>query len=180
LRTMLSVPRLIIPRVAVAVSVRAAAIQYGDDPQPAYASTVAALSDDELPGYIETLLAYTREGSPRPTGFVPSTHPWPVESEQFLGRIHIRHRLSPSLRDEGAHLGYHVIPPHRRRGHATAMLAAALPVAAALGTDCLLLSRVDATVIHAVSRLAITRGRETRGRSVSCRHLRTVLPDRPR
>lgn len=36
--------------------------------------------------------------------------------------------------------GYQVVPPYRRRGHATAMLAAALPVAAAFEIECLLLT----------------------------------------
>ncbi len=54
--------------------------------------------------------------------------------------MHLRHRLTPALRVEGGHLGYHVVPTYRRQGHATAMLAAALPVAAALGPECLLLT----------------------------------------
>lgn len=43
----------------------------------------------------------------------------------------IRHWPTPFLRGVGGHLGYHVVPTHRRRGHATAMLSAAVPVAAA-------------------------------------------------
>jgi predicted acetyltransferase len=136
---MRSVPRLIIPRLAVAPSVRAAAIEHGD-PHSAYNGTVAGLPDDQLSSYVETLLADTRERSPRPAGYVPSTHLWWVEGDEFLGRVDIRHRLTPSLRDDGGHVGYHVVPPHRRRGHATAMLAASLPVAAALEIDCLLLT----------------------------------------
>jgi predicted acetyltransferase len=125
--------------LAVAPSVRAAAIEHGD-PHSADSATVAGLSDDQLSSYVETLLADTRERSPRPAGYVPSTHLWWVEGNEFLGRVNIRHRLTPSLRDEGGHVGYHVVPPHRRRGHATAMLAASLPVAAALEIDCLLLT----------------------------------------
>lgn len=134
------VPDLVIPRLAAAASVRAVAREHGDDPQPAYSAGVADLRDDELPAYVDRLLADTREGTPRPEGFVPSTHLWWVDATAFLGRVHIRHRLTPFLRDAGGHLGYYVVPTHRRRGHATAMLAAALPVAAALGIDCLLLT----------------------------------------
>ncbi len=133
-------PELVIPRLAAAASVRAAAREHGDDPQPAYSTGVATLRDDELSAYVDGLLADTREGTPRPEGYVPSTHLWWVEGTVFLGRIHIRHRLTPFLREAGGHVGYHVVPPHRRRGHATAMLAAALPVAEALGIDCLLLT----------------------------------------
>ncbi len=119
---------------------RAAALEHGDDPQPTYGSAVAALADDQLISYVDALLADTRERSPRPAGHVPSTHLWWVEDDQFLGRVQIRHRLTPFLREEGGHLGYHVIPPRRRRGHATAMLAAALPVAAALDINCVLVT----------------------------------------
>lgn len=133
-------PELVIPRLAAAASVRAAAREHGDDPQPAYSTGAATLRDDELSAYVDGLLADTREGTPRPEGYVPSTHLWWVEGTVFLGRIHIRHRLTPFLREAGGHVGYHVVPPHRRRGHATAMLAAALPVAEALGVDCLLLT----------------------------------------
>jgi len=133
-------PQLIVPRIPVAPSVRAAARQYGDDLQETYCGDVADLADDGLAGYVDRLLADTREGTARPSGYVPSTHLWWVDGADFLGRVHIRHRLTPFLRQVGGHLGYHVVPPYRRKGHATAMLGAALPVAAALGIECLLLT----------------------------------------
>ncbi len=133
-------PQLVVPRLSVAASVRAAAREHGDDPQPVYSGNVAGLADKELPDYVEGLLASTRENSPRPDAHVPSTHLWWVQDNTFLGRVHIRHQLTASLREVGGHLGYHVVPTHRRRGHATTMLATALPVAAALGLDCLLLT----------------------------------------
>jgi len=85
--------------------------------------------------YVGWLCAQALEESPRPAGFVPSTTLWWVSADEYLGRIVIRHRLTPRLRDYGGHIGYDVRPSARRRGHATAMLAAALPVAHALGID---------------------------------------------
>ena len=70
-----------------------------------------------------------------PANFVPMTMLWWVEGATFLGRVSIRHRLNDWLREVGGHIGYDIRPSARRRGHATAMLAAALPRAAALGID---------------------------------------------
>jgi predicted acetyltransferase len=58
-----------------------------------------------------------------------------VEGDEFLGRTSIRHRLTPALLEIGGHVGYDVRPSARRRGHATAMLQAALVVARDLGID---------------------------------------------
>ncbi|MGH3672775.1 MAG: GNAT family N-acetyltransferase [Pseudonocardiaceae bacterium] len=133
-------PELIVPCVEVAPSVRTAARDYGDDQKEIYSRAVAELTDSELTGYVEALLADAQEGSPRSAGNVPSTHLWWVEGHEFLGRVQIWHRLTPFLRDVAGHVGYHVVPPHRRQGHARAMLAATLPVANGLGIECLLIT----------------------------------------
>jgi predicted acetyltransferase len=133
-------PTLVVPCESVAPSVRAAARKYGDDAKDEYRDAVAGLEDDELTGYVGRLLADTRERTERPLGHVPSTHLWWVDGAEFLGRVQVRHRLNPFLRDIGGHVGYHVVASERRRGHATAMLAATLPVAAELGLDCLLIT----------------------------------------
>ena len=133
-------PMLVVPRLSVAPSVRDAAKVHGDDAMDLYRDAVAAMSDADLPGYVDGLLADTRERTERPVGYVPSTHLWWVDGDTFLGRLHIRHRLTPFLIQEGGHIGYHVIPSARRRGHATAMLHAGLPVAASLGIDCALIT----------------------------------------
>lgn len=72
-------------------------------------------------------------------GWVHSTSLWwvdgPEESPEYIGRMAIRHELNELLREVGGHIGYDVRRSRRRRGHATAMLRAALPVAASLGID---------------------------------------------
>lgn len=83
--------------------------------------------------YVEAVVAESLPDSPRPEGYVPATTLWWVEGDTYLARIAIRHELTPWLLEQGGHIGYDVRPSARRRGHATAMLRAALPVAHRLG-----------------------------------------------
>ena len=76
-----------------------------------------------------------RGGPPRRGGRVPQITLWWVSGDEYLGRIPIRHRLTAHLREIGGHIGYDIRPSARQHGHATAMLAAALPVARSLGID---------------------------------------------
>jgi predicted acetyltransferase len=93
----------------------------------------------EAPEVFATYVAYLRaqaeEDAPRPEGWVPGTTWWWVEGPEYLGRISLRHRLNEQLRNLGGHIGYDVRPSARRQGHATAMLAAVLPFALAMGID---------------------------------------------
>ncbi len=85
--------------------------------------------------FVQAILEEANEATPRPQGRVPATTLWWIDGEEYLGRISIRHRLTAELRTVGGHIGYDVRPTARRRGHATAMLRAALPVARALGIE---------------------------------------------
>ena len=85
--------------------------------------------------FVEHLRADALEDSPRPSHHVTSTNLWWIDGAEYLGRLSIRHRLTERLLERGGHIGYDVRPTARRRGHATAMLAAALPVARSLGID---------------------------------------------
>jgi len=80
----------------------------------------------------------------RPEGKVAETTMWWVDGEEVLGRLSIRHELTDVLRDFGGHIGYVVRPSARRRGNASAMLAAALPIACGIGIDPALIT-CDAT-----------------------------------
>lgn len=63
--------------------------------------------------------------------------------EVLVGRISIRHELNDYLATYGGHIGYGVVPEHRRRGYATAMLCQGLIVARSLGVDSVLLTCDD-------------------------------------
>lgn len=94
----------------------------------------------EFARYLRQLQREAREQSSRPEGRVPQTTLWWVDGDEYLGRISVRHRLTPRLREIGGHIGYDIRPTARRRGHGIAMLAAALPVARSLGIDLALLT----------------------------------------
>lgn len=98
------------------------------------------VTPDAFAAYVHWLRTQSDEDTPRPDGYVPSTSLWWIDGTEYLGRLAIRHRLTPSLLEEGGHIGYDVRPSARRQGHATAMLAAALPVARGLGIEDALLT----------------------------------------
>jgi len=93
--------------------------------------------------YISRLRSLADPETPLPAGIVPATQLWWVDGGEYLGRLAIRHSLTPWLLEFGGHIGYAVRPSARQRGHATAMLAAALPVARRLGIDYALLTCDD-------------------------------------
>jgi len=65
---------------------------------------------------------------------------WYVSGEHYLGTLVIRHELTPELAEVGGHIGYHVVIPWQRQGHATRMLAEALPICQGLGLPRVLLT----------------------------------------
>jgi predicted acetyltransferase len=71
---------------------------------------------------------------------VPCTTFWYLSGEHYLGTLIVRHRLTPDLAEAGGHVGYHVVAPWRRRGHATRMLAAGLVECRRLGLERVLLT----------------------------------------
>ncbi|WP_221029152.1 GNAT family N-acetyltransferase [Actomonas aquatica] len=81
---------------------------------------------DDFPAFLAGLEASER-GENLPAGFVAHSSYWLVENDtEVVAVSNLRHELTPSLRVEGGHIGYGVRPSARRRGHATAILAATL------------------------------------------------------
>ncbi len=91
--------------------------------------------DESFQAFAESIRAEALESTPRPEGFVPATELWWVDGDVLLGRIAVRHRLTPRLLEIGGNIGYDVRPSARRRGHATEMLRQALGVARGLGVQ---------------------------------------------
>ena len=111
--------------------------------EPGYAGanfTADTLQDpDTFTEFCSRTLAMAQPDSPRPAGWVTGTYLWMVDDtpagSEVVGRISLRHALTPWLLEVAGHVGYAVRPSARRRGHATRALGLILPVAAARGLD---------------------------------------------
>jgi predicted acetyltransferase len=78
--------------------------------------------------YLE-VLAEQERGENLPANHVPSTFLFAFAGSTIVGRVSIRHSLTPYLERFGGHIGYVVVPEYRRRGYATAMLRQSLQIA---------------------------------------------------
>ncbi|MGP3920008.1 GNAT family N-acetyltransferase [Nonomuraea sp. 10N515B] len=135
---MVAMPEFVDPTSRLMTSFLAAVAEFRADldyPVPWFVDDVdpqALVDPAAFEAYAARVLGERNSSSVRP-GFVPMTTLWWVDRQRFLGRLAIRHRLTPALEKCGGHIGYDVRPSARRQGHATAMLAAALPIARSLG-----------------------------------------------
>lgn len=98
--------------------------------------------------WVDDALASEREERV-PDGFVASTVRWVEQDGRLVGLVHLRHELNATLLQEGGHIGYAVRPTARRRGVATAALAAVLVLARARGIERALVTCDDDNVASA-------------------------------
>jgi predicted acetyltransferase len=84
--------------------------------------------------YLKTL-EEQRVGVGLPADLVPATFLVADVEGEIVGRSSIRHALNDFLKREGGHIGYGVLPGHRRRGYATEILRQSLIIARANGVD---------------------------------------------
>jgi predicted acetyltransferase len=115
-------PALIDPDTRLRESFLAAVAEFRADathPVPWFITDIdpVALTDlAAFSAYVEHVLRERDEAAPRPAHFVPMTTLWWADGAEVLGRLAIRHRLTPPLEHSGGHIGYDVRPGARVQG----------------------------------------------------------------
>jgi predicted acetyltransferase len=79
-------------------------------------------------------------------GLVPAAFRIAEVDGELVGRTSIRFALNDYLAAFGGHIGYVVLPAHRRRGYATEILRQSLVIAGENGVDRVLLTTDDTNV----------------------------------
>lgn len=125
--------KLVLPNAQYKKSFLAALKEFNNDTmqqdEPQYGGIAA-----DFTGFVKALKDRAK-GKNLPKGYVPDTQFWLVMGNNYLGRVSIRHKLSPALKARGGHIGYAIRPSERNKGYGSLILKLALPKALKLGIE---------------------------------------------
>lgn len=93
-----------------------------------------------------TFLKESEGGDNLATGLVADTILCAFVNKEIVGRVSIRHTLNDFLFRIGGHIGYGVLPLHRRKGYATQILQKALEETRRMGLEKVLVTCDDTNV----------------------------------
>ena len=106
-----------------------------DYPGEEFALDELRSADDVRASSLRRLRATADDATWFPEGIVPSTVLWWVDGDTYLGRLAIRHSLTPGCATSAATSGTSCGPAARGHGHATAMLGRRAAHRRRLGID---------------------------------------------
>ena len=95
---------------------------------------------DDFEAYVRRTDALNAESGPWSEGGVPGCFLVGEAEGELVGRLSVRYALNDYLSLYGGHIGYGIVPSHRRRGFATRFLEAGLERLRARGTRPILLT----------------------------------------
>ena len=114
-----------------------------DDRSRRYGTLSVSDLESDFATYVEKEKSHAL-GKNLPTGYVPETTYWLIDSGEFIGRVSIRHWLTEHLRQIAGLIGYDIRPSKRKHGYGTKILELALPRAKEIGLHNVLVT-CDAT-----------------------------------
>jgi len=119
----------------------------GDEAEFRAAHCTMAAEDFPFGLFYDLRMAWTDYlGTVLPPGRVRSAFLVAEVAGAIVGRSSVRFELNEFLAHEGGHIGYCVLPEHRRRGHATEILRQSLAIARAGGVERALITCDDNNV----------------------------------
>jgi predicted acetyltransferase len=91
-----------------------------------FAHYFESLAENDYEKYISIVPGFSK-GEHIPSEHVPCTFLFAFnEQDELVGRTSIRHELTDFLLKAGGHVGYGVVPAHRRKGYATEIMKESL------------------------------------------------------
>lgn len=136
--------KLILPSEAYKDSFIEAVIEYQASGEAAsrhnmYKELLISELDLHFDNFVERELSHARGENLSP-GYVPHTDYWLIDSDEFIGRVTVRHRLTERLEKFDGHIGYDIRPSKRQQGYGTEILELVLPKVKGLGIERVLIT----------------------------------------